>query len=176
MNKYDLLKELTHLVSKENKINSFLLTEETLQILHSICCPKDKSKTYRTIDLSSTGKGHKPPHPEEIEHFMNHFIGQLETSLGLFHPVEFSAIAYKRFLDLSPFVSHNEETGALFLNVLLSSAGYPVIQNPISLPGYGEAMEKARIMPFPDTDELTTLIGEEILQQLSKTSSHNCSF
>lgn len=176
MNKYDLLKEITHLTPKEHTINSFLLTEETLQALHGICCPKDGAKTYRTSDLSPTGKGHKPPHAEDIEHFMNHFMGQLETSLGLFHPVEFAAIAYKRFLDLSPFDSHNEETGALFLNVLLSSAGYPVIQNPVSLPGYAEAMEKARIMPFPDTDDLTSLIGKEILRLLSETSGHRCTF
>lgn len=174
MNKYDLLKEINHLGPKENKINPFLLTEESIWILHSICCSESEKKTYRTSDISATGKDHKPPHPEEIEHFMNHFIGQLETSIALFHPVEFAAIAYKRFLDLSPFTSHNEETAALFLNVLLSSAGYPIIQNPVFLPGYAEAMEKARIMPFPDTDELTCLVGEEILRHLVKTD-HNSS-
>lgn len=140
-----------------------LLTEQTIQILHHLCCPEEAADSYRCQELNPTGKGHKPPHPDELDHFMNHFINQLELSHAMFHPVEFASIAYKRLLDLSPFASRNEETAALFLNMLLAAQGYPIIRNPVELEGYSRAMEKARSMPFPDTDDLSVLIGKEIL-------------
>ena len=84
----------------------------------------------------------------------------------MFHPVEFATIAYKRLLDIFPFESHNEETATLFLNLLLAQEGCPVIAPPSTLDGYEEAMKKARMMPFPDTNSLTMLIAKSLLKEI----------
>lgn len=141
-----------------------LLTEETIKTLHRLCCPNKNGGTYRTSTATSLGKGHIPPAPTEIEHFMHHFINQMETSHVMFHPVEFAVITYKRLLDIYPFESHNEETAMLFLNLLLARQGYPVLGPLANLDGYEEAMEKARMMPFPDTDPLIILAAKELLK------------
>ena len=164
MKKQELLHQIDQTYKNNKNYSTPLLTEHTIKTLHSICCPTEKAGTYRTTEAAPLGKGHKPPHPDEIEHFMHHFMNQMETSNIMFHPVEFAAIAYKRLLDIFPFETHNEETAALFMNVLLAGEGYPVIDRPSKLEGYEEAMEKARMMPFPDTDDLTVMIGEEIVR------------
>ena len=164
MTKQELQNRLDERYQNREKDNATLLSEHTIQTLHSLCCGESESSAYRTTPLSPMGKGHKPPLPEDIAHFMKHFMNQMETSRIMFHPVEFAAIAYKRLLDICPFEGHNEETASLFLNLLLARDGYPVVKRPSSLPGYEEAMEKARIMPFPDTDPLTILIATAILE------------
>ena len=93
---------------------------------------------------------------------MHHFMNQMQTSHIMFHPVEFAVIAYKRLLDIFPFESHNEETAALFMNLLLARAGYPIADSPKNLAGYDSAIEKARVMPFPDTDPLVKLVAETL--------------
>lgn len=143
-------------------INS-LLNESTIKTLHRLCCPQKKAGNYRTVAADSLGTGHVPPAPEEIDHYMHHFMNQMQTSHIMFHPVEFAIIAYKRLLDIFPFESHNEETASLFMNLLLAQAGYPIADSPKNLAGYDAAIEKARIMPFPDTDPLVKLVAETLL-------------
>lgn len=139
----------------------FLLTEDTILSLHKICCSSDSTSagTYRQESALPCGKGHKPPKASDIDHFMEHFINQMLTSRPMFHPVEFAAIAYKRLLDIYPFDAYNEEVAALFMNLLLSASGYPVVSIPTSYTEeYEAAMIEARKMPFPDTDPLLRLI------------------
>ncbi len=142
-----------------------LLNESTIQSLHRLCCPFETAGSYRTIPAPSLGMGHMPPPPSEIEHFMHHFMNQMETSHIMFHPVEFAIIAYKRLLDIFPFESHNEETAVLFMNLLLAQGGYPIADDPSKLDGYEKAMEQARTMPFPDTDSLVKLVAETLKKE-----------
>jgi Fic family protein len=138
----------------------FLLSEETIKTLQKICCMENPDGAYRTGDFLPEGPHHNPPKASDLDHFMGHFINQMKTSRIMFHPVEFAAIAYKRLLDISPFAAQNEPTAALFLNLLLSASGYPILPSPSTLgTEYEAAMEKAREMPFPDTDPLVSLIA-----------------
>jgi hypothetical protein len=137
----------------------FLLNEETIKTLQKICCAENPGGAYRTEDLLPDGPHHNPPKASDLNHFMGHFINQMKTSRIMFHPIEFAAIAYKRLLDISPFAAQNEQTAALYLNLLLSVSGYPILPLPSTLgEEYSAAMEKAREMPFPDTDPLVSLI------------------
>lgn len=152
-------------IDKELKNTSgnvdFLLTEDTILSLHKICCTADSALagTYRQGPALPCGDGHKPPEASEIDHFMGHFINQMLTSRPMFHPIEFAVIAYKRLLDIYPFDCCNEEVAALFMNMLLSASGYPIVTIPSDYgKEYKEAMIKAREMPFPDTDPLLFLI------------------
>ena len=164
MNKQELLNRIDETYKNNKNYMNPLLSEDTIKTLHRLCCHTDKAGTYRTTTAQSLGKGHIPPAPEEIDHFMHHFMNQMETSHIMFHPVEFAAIAYKRLLDIFPFETHNEETATLFMNLLLAQEGYPVMDSPSALDGYEEAMEKARIMPFPDTNPLTVLVAKALLK------------
>lgn len=165
MIKQELLNTIDHKYKQHNKNSNLLLSESTIKILHQLCSPENKTGAYRSTEAIPQGIGHTPPPAKEIDHFMQHFMNQLETSEIMFHPVEFASIAYKRLLDIYPFDSHNEETATLFLNLLLASHGYPVIESPSSLKGYEEAMEKARMMPFPDTNPLTILIATALCKK-----------
>lgn len=165
MTKQELLNKIDETYKHNKNYKNPLLSEDTIKTLHRLCCPANHAGTYRTTSAESMGNGHTPPLPEEIDHFMHHFINQMETSRIMFHPVEFAAIAYKRLLDIFPFESHNEETAALFMNLLLTQEGYPVIDSPSTLDGYEKAMEKARIMPFPDTNPLAMLVASAILEK-----------
>lgn len=165
MTKQKLLNQIDETYKKNKAYKNPLLSEYTIKALHRLCCHSESAGTYRDKEALPLGKGHIPPAPEEIDHFMHHFMNQMETSHIMFHPVEFTAIAYKRLLDICPFETHNEETATLFLNLLLAQEGYPVIHSPSTLDGYEQAMEKARIMPFPDTNPLTVLVAKELLNR-----------
>ena len=164
MTKQALLKLIDQKYKHNNTYSNPLLSEVTIQTLHRLCCSEEHAGVYRTTQATPLGKGHVPPAPEDIDHFMHHFMNQLLTSHIMFHPVEFAIIAYKRLLDIFPFESHNEETATLFMNVLLAQEGYPVLDSPKDIPGYESAMEKARMMPFPDTDELTMLVAGQLIK------------
>lgn len=164
MTKQELLNKIDQIYKNNNTHKNPLLSEATIQTLHRLCCNVENAGTYRTTNAKPLGKGHVPPAPEDIEHYMHHFMNQMETSHMMFHPVEFAIIAYKRLLDIFPFETHNEETAALFMNMLLAQEGYPILNSLKGLAGYEAAMEKARMMPFPDTDPLTMLVAQELVR------------
>jgi len=166
MTKQELLSKIDQTYKHSNVSLNPLLSESTIKILHKLCCNMANAGTYRTTNTNSLGKGHMPPAPEDIEHYMHHFINQMMTSHIMFHPVEFAIIAYKRLLDIFPFETHNEETATMFMNLLLAQEGYPVLNSPARLESYESAMEKARMMPFPDTDPLILLIAEELIKNI----------
>ena len=165
MTKKKLIENIDSFYKSNGLYENPLLNEGTIQTLHRLCCSNEHADTYRTVSMKPLGAGHMPPAPEEIHHFMHHFINQMQTSRIMFHPVEFAIIAYKRLLDLYPFESHNEETAVLFMNLLLAQGGYPIVDNPAGLEGYEEAMEQARTMPFPDTDPLVKLIAKDLIKE-----------
>lgn len=164
MLKSEIFTKLDSACNKHNPQNNPLLNKITIRTLHRLCCHSEKAGTYRTTSAASLGPGHIPPVPEEIDHFMHHFMNQMQTSHIMFHPVEFAIIAYKRLLDIFPFESHNEETAVLFMNLLLAQSGYSIADDPSGLEGYEKAMEQARTMPFPDTDPLVKLIAESLIK------------
>lgn len=162
MTKQQMLNNIDHEFKDTSGSVDFLLTEDTILSLHKICCTSSDSMStgiYRQGPALPCGEGHKPPEASELHHFMGHFINQMLTSRPMFHPVEFAAIAYKRLLDIYPFDTCNEEVAALFMNLLLSASGYPVVTIPAAYTEeYEAAMIEARKMPFPDTDPLLRLI------------------
>ena len=167
MTKQEMLNHIDEEFKIQPNDTSFLFTEKTILNLHKICCRSFASiqaGVYRKGPALPCGPGHTPPEASQIPHFMNHFMNQMITSKPMFHPVEFAAISYKRLLDIYPFSSCNEEVATLFMNLLLSKEGYPVISVPSIYAGeYESAMMAARKMPFPDTDPLVVLIGKCIL-------------
>lgn len=164
MTKQQLLSHIDEIYRQNTTDFTDLLTEKTICTLHTICSQaSDPSKAgiYRKEPALPCGPNHNPPEPAEIAHFMSHFMNQMITSRSMFHPVEFAAIAYKRLLDIYPFASFNEETALLYMNLLLSRAGYPVIAIPdTDKEEYETAMIAARTMPFPDTDPFVLFIGK----------------
>lgn len=171
MTKQDLLSKIDKTYRNHDTNTDPILSEYTILTLHRLCSVGGKEGCYRTTAISPLGVGHKPPAPDEIHHFMEHFINQMKTSRIMFHPVEFAAIAYKRLLDICPFKTNNEETAAMFLNLLLAREGYPIVNQPSDLPGYEEVMKQARTMPFPDTDPLVILIATAVLDISERTTT-----
>lgn len=155
------LKEASEYVGQAAE-NQMELSEELLRHIHFLLTYHTDyihGGKYRETVLRLEDTAYCPPKPEEIAHYMGHFMNQLQTSKGIFSPVEYAAICHKRILDISPFERENERTAFMALNFLLLKSN----ENPVSVPEalqeqYKRAIEAARQGAFPDVGPLTELI------------------
>lgn len=71
---------------------------------------------------------HIPPHPNEVDLFMDQFEIWLNSdkAAGL-HPVEFAARAHYRLVYIHPFVDGNGRTARLLMNFILMRYGFPPV-------------------------------------------------
>jgi len=115
---------------------------------------------YRTKVVYIFDTQVKASDAQEINHFMEHFISQMQYSMKWMHPVEFAAMSHKRILDIQPFLKHNEFLSFLFLNRILISCGYPLtamLGEDYEL--YKNAYFATRGMNNPDIDSFTAVIA-----------------
>lgn len=145
------------------------LSEAVLKNLHRHLYEQtnpDLAGFYRTTDNVIDNCWHTIPPADEIEHFMEHFMSQLELSKPLMHPIEYAAIAHKRLDDISPFSLGNRQISLSLLNLILLAGGYGVtILLPAENGAYEQAMRTARTQY--DTQPLTGLIAHGILRQFT---------
>lgn len=149
------------------------LSEAVLKDLHRHLYEQsnpDHAGCYRTTDNVIDTCRHPIPAAAEIEHFMEHFMSQLELSKPLMHPIEYAAIAHKRLDDIAPFSLGNRQIALLLLNLILLTEGYCVtILLPAENEAYKQAMQTARTQY--DTQPLTGLIAQGILRQYMDSES-----
>ena len=71
---------------------------------------------------------HIPPHPSEVEIYMEQFVDWLNSEEVLsLHPVEFAAIAHYKLVYIHPFVDGNGRTARLLMNFILMKNGFPPV-------------------------------------------------
>lgn len=103
---------------------------------------------------------------EELNRYIQHYLGQLEVSKGMYHPIEFAAIAHKRFMDVRPFAQGNEEIAWLLLNFWLIREGYAGIRPAdIDQGQYQSALAQARNPQCPDPDDLVRFVAEAVIAE-----------
>ena len=71
---------------------------------------------------------HIPPHPNEVDLFMEQFETWLNSDkVEALHPVEFAAKAHYRLVYIHPFVDGNGRTARLLMNFILMRNGFPPV-------------------------------------------------
>ena len=106
------------------KEESLSITEELLQELHSILTTD--SNHYRLVKRIEKKSGYQSPLPEDLPHIMHHLADQYSSSKTTLHPIELSAMMYKRILDIQPFmeIEANQTIAFLIMNLILLHYGY----------------------------------------------------
>lgn len=99
--------------------------------------------SFRTEPLTDAS-GFTAAAPADLPHLMSHFFDQLMASAYL-PPIEYAAMAHKRFLDIQPWPLHNEEMAFLITGCLLLQRGVrPLILPPERRADYEEALQTLR--------------------------------
>lgn len=141
---------LTTLLKQEN----FVLTEDVLKELHRLLYAKtapDEAGKYREES-------------EELLHYLNHYLGQLEVSARFSQPVEFATIAHKRFMDVRPFAQGNETIAELLLHLWLRRAGYQTVAlAETDRAAYETALQTARNPECPDPEALIRFVTQNVI-------------
>lgn len=135
--------------------DNFVLTEEIIKKLHVLL-----------YNEALPDAGCYREETEELNRYIQHYLGQLEVSKGMYHPIEFAAIAHKRFMDVSPFFHGNEEIAWLLLNFWLIRGGYTGIPlEEIDQSQYQKALAQARNPQCPDPDELVRFVAQTVIEK-----------
>lgn len=143
------------------------VTEELICRLHYLIYQREEPETagrYRQETVTAAGGGYQPPEASEIPRLMGHFINQMETSAGMFHPLEYAVLCHKRLMDIQPFQEGSDKIALMFLNLLLLRHGYGMAW----IPGqkqqeYVKALEASRGELNPDVDRFVLLMLECII-------------
>lgn len=148
--------------------NPLVITEDIIKTMHYLLFNKMEEREagqYRKKQSEESKKERRLPPPEEIPHFMEHLINQIESSKKMLHPIEFATMSHKRLLEIQPFEEGNEYIARLLLNLILVSAGYTVTTIPTELKeDYNHALMAAQKKDNPDIDRLTVFIAECVIE------------
>lgn len=152
---YDYIKEMA-------EKRTFEITEEMVKKVAAYLDEANQTG-YRTDKIKPL-ETHTPPAPEELDHFMGHFIGQMQMSKKMFHPIEFAALVHKRIMDIRPFKEKNREIAMLITNFIFQSEGYPMIWIPDEMKQrYEDILKKAQHPSSPQIDDWLSFIAERVV-------------
>lgn len=150
------------------RLDKLEITEALIKKLHLLLyqnVDQEQAGQFRNIKIERSTLGNPPPIPEEIPHFMGHFINQIETSRRFMHPIEFAAICHKRLIDIHPFNEGNGRIARLFMNLILVNAGYGTTTIPPELGDeYTKALKLSQNVNNPDIDTLIKFIAERVIE------------
>ena len=139
-----------------NDKNAFITTDLLKKIYTVVTGEKAAFRTQDTVEPAR-----KVPAAADLDHYLMHFVSQMQISRQMFHPIEYAAICHKRILEVCPFVKHNEEVADFVLNFLLVQSGYiTVALSKVEPARYEEALRIAQHPSSPDVDALISYIAE----------------
>jgi Fic family protein len=143
------------------------LTEVIIKRLHYLCCNKldREAGHYRKVQVKNLQSNVIPPAPEEVPHFMEHFMNQMQSSRSFMHPIEFAVICHKRLLDIQPFIIGNGIIARLFMNLILVHEGYGItIIPPVLRNEYINTLKMTQRVNNPDIDAFIKIITECVIE------------
>lgn len=98
---------------------------------------------YRDIRVIITGSRYPVAAPEEIPEKMGQLFEWIRKERERYHPVEFAAKLYKRFVFIHPFKDGNGRVARLLMNLALIQEGYlPAIVPPVLRLDYVSLLER----------------------------------
>lgn len=143
---------LTTLLQQE----TFTLTEDVIRQMHTLL--------YQDTVPEETGQYREVS--EELDRYLQHYLGQLEISQPLCDPIEFATIAHKRFMDVRPFAQGNEVIAALLLHLWLRRAGYRTVPlAETNQAAYLAALQEARNPECPDPEALIRFVAQNVVEK-----------
>ena len=157
----ELEKENANYLKITNEENAFI-TADLLKEIYTVVTGEEAD--FRTQDIVEPAR--KVPVAAELDHYLMHFISQMQISKQMFHPIEYAAICHKRILEVCPFIRHNEKVADFVLNFLLAQNGYIAVAlskvDPIK---YEMALKEAQRPSSPDVDALISYIAECLISR-----------
>ena len=123
------------------------ITEKDILDLHRLFyyrIDSNNAGVYRKAKVIITGSEYIPPAPDKIKGLMENFVKSIPELSKKYHPIEYSAILHKEFVDIHPFIDGNGRTARLLMNLALLQTGYVItIIPPILRNEYISTLEKA---------------------------------
>jgi Fic family protein len=145
-------------------MHSEAITEEDILTIHRFFysqIDEENAGRYRKEKVIITGSKYPTPSPEKIEDLMSEFAVWLEENESNIHPIEFAAIAHKKFVFIHPFIDGNGRVGRLLMNLCLIRKGYTIaIIPPVLRHEYIMFLEKAHKEDKPFIE----FIGERVIE------------
>jgi Fic family protein len=128
-------------------MKSEFITEENILEIHRLfysLVDDENAGQYRKEKVIITGSQYPTPAPEKINGLMSDFAIWLKENESKMHPVEFAALAHKKFVFIHPFIDGNGRVGRLLMNLCLIRRGYTIaIIPPVLRTEYISLLEKA---------------------------------
>lgn len=144
------------------------ITEDVIKKFHYFIYYRNEQKQagqYRNAKVHAVDMDYLPPNPEDLDHLMEHFINQMQSSKRLLHPIEYAALCHKRLMDIHPFEEGNGMVARLLMNFILINTGYGVaIITPDHQKEYLDSLRIARRKSNPDIDPLVILVTESVIK------------
>lgn len=147
------------------------ITQDLIRQIHqnlSINKNNEFAGQYRQTQALQTKSKKITPEPKDLPHFMDHFIGQVNTSKSFFHPIEFATYVYKRIFDIQPFDQGNELVADFLISSILINEGYGIIFiQPQKDIRFNNALELAQNYEHPDMDPIIQIVAECVVKDES---------
>lgn len=143
---------------------SLSITEDVVRRLHYLFyngIDPDNAGQYRKGQVFITGTEYIPPAADDVPRCMAGFINELAEKKEKLHPVELSAYAHRRLVDIHPFQDGNGRTARLLMNLILINQGYCVVSiPPVLRHTYIAALQQAQREQKPSDEAFVKLIAE----------------
>lgn len=147
------------------------ITQDLIRQIHqnlSINKNNEFAGQYRQTQALQTKSKKITPEPKDLPHFMDHFIGQVNTSKSFFHPIEFATYVYKRIFDIQPFDQGNELLADFLISSILINEGYGIIFiQPQKDIRFNNALELAQNYEHPDMEPIIQIVAECVVKDES---------
>ena len=105
------------------------ITESVMRQIHALVLrtiDDANAGSYRRVNVRITGSDVALPDVSAVPGLMSDFARWLASDeTRTMHPVEFSAHAHFKFVDIHPFIDGNGRTARLLMNLILIRAGFP---------------------------------------------------
>jgi len=151
---------------------SLVLTEDLIKKIHYLIYQYSDAECagqYRKKEVAHAFAAATYPDAADIPHLMEHFIGQMEYSCHLMHPIEFAAMCHKRIMDIMPFENGSSCVARYLLNVILLKEGYPlttIYENQKD--EYVKALRAIQRQNDPDIDQYLSFIIQCVINAEKK--------
>ncbi len=154
---YDYMLELA-------RSTDFTFSEDGIKRLHYLFfngIDPEKAGQYRTGQVFITGTEYVPPTAKGVPGLMAELVSELNAKRDKLHPVELSAYAHRRLVDIHPFQDGNGRTARLLMNLILVNKGYCIVSiPPVLRHEYITALQQAQRSSAPSDAAFIRLIAE----------------
>ena len=144
--------------------DSLSISEDVIRHLHYLFyngIDPEMAGEYRKGQVFITGTEYVPPVAEEVPECMAAFVIEMAEKQGKLHPVELSAYAHRRLVDIHPFQDGNGRTARLLMNLILINKGYCLVSiPPVLRHDYIVALQQAQREKAPSDEAFVKLIAE----------------